>query len=270
MIERIKYESCPLCNDEHAQAELIADCSGHPVWHDKIPKEIKWLRCQHCGHVFTEGYFSEEDYSSVLLMTQDGQKVQVNEHERLIMSRIVERTIRLSRVGSPLTAHSIPWTWLDVGFGSGGLMMTAAEFGYITTGLDLRQDNVKAMESLGGFKAFCTEIENHHVEDDGPYSIISMLDVLEHMPFPRKALTAANKLMNSGGVLIISCPNDSSALWQSMSNSGQNPYWFEIEHYHNFSRERLFMLLQAHGFDPVHMAVSERYRACIEITATKI
>jgi hypothetical protein len=44
-----------------------------------------------------------------------------------------------------------------------------------------------------------------------------------------------------------------------MDARGTNPYWGELEHFHNFSRSTLFMLLEASGFHPVHYAVSERY-----------
>jgi hypothetical protein len=51
--------------------------------------------------------------------------------------------------------------------------------------------------------------------------------------------------------------------------NGVNPYWGEIEHYHNFSRKRLYALLQNHGFKPADYHISERYRVCMEVIAIK-
>jgi protein O-GlcNAc transferase len=48
-----------------------------------------------------------------------------------------------------------------------------------------------------------------------------------------------------------------------------NPYWGEIEHYHNFSRARLYTLLEEFAFKPQSYGISERYRACMEVIATK-
>ena len=48
-----------------------------------------------------------------------------------------------------------------------------------------------------------------------------------------------------------------------------NPYWGELEHYHNFSRDRLFALLDDSGFAVVDYDVSVRYYSCMEIIARK-
>jgi hypothetical protein len=60
-----------------------------------------------------------------------------------------------------------------------------------------------------------------------------------------------------------------SMVWRAMDASDANPYWGEIEHYHNFSRSRLYALLEEQGFTPLQYAVSERYRGCMEVIATR-
>ena len=95
-----------------------------------------------------------------------------------------------------------------------------------------------------------------------------MADVLEHMPFPRAALTHIRKLLVPEGMLFLSMPNSESFVWQTLDRAGNNPYWGEIEHFHNFGRSRLYSLLNEFGFTPVRYGVSERYRACMEVIAT--
>jgi hypothetical protein len=46
-----------------------------------------------------------------------------------------------------------------------------------------------------------------------------------------------------------------------------NPYWTELEHYHNFTRVRLEALLKECGYTPVYYGVSPRYMAGMEIIA---
>jgi hypothetical protein len=60
-----------------------------------------------------------------------------------------------------------------------------------------------------------------------------------------------------------------SVLWTAMNQNRANPYWGEIEHYHNFGRTRLYALLEEAGFEPVRYAISERYRACMAVIARK-
>jgi hypothetical protein len=99
------------------------------------------------------------------------------------------------------------------------------------------------------------------------YSVISLCDVLEHMPFPRAALLHAKRMLEDNGVLLVSCPNMDCTSAQFLTSAGSNPYWGEIEHYHNFGRARLYALLRECGFEPVNYAVSERYRLGMEVIA---
>jgi SAM-dependent methyltransferase len=96
-----------------------------------------------------------------------------------------------------------------------------------------------------------------------------MADVLEHMPFPKRALHHARRLLRSDGLLFLSMPNADSFLWQILNRGRANPYWAEIEHYHNFGRKRLHALLGECGFEPVRYGVSFRYRSCMEVIARK-
>jgi hypothetical protein len=54
-----------------------------------------------------------------------------------------------------------------------------------------------------------------------------------------------------------------------MENDGCNPHWSEIGHYHNFTRERLFRLLEGNGFKPLFYNVSERCNSCMDVIAIK-
>jgi hypothetical protein len=96
-----------------------------------------------------------------------------------------------------------------------------------------------------------------------------MADVLEHVNYPTPFLEHARNLMTEKGTLLISMPNSGAPLWQSWNARGANPYWGELEHYHNFSRDRLYSLLEQTGFRPLKYGISERYRCCMEVIAQK-
>ena len=157
--------------------------------------------------------------------------------------------------------------WLDVGFGNGSLLTTAAEFGWDVVGLDVREESVRLMREHG-FEAHTTDLTRYRPAQ--PFDVISMADVLEHMPFPRPALDRARELLTEGGLLFLSMPNADCFLWQTLDRLGQNPYWSELEHLHNFGRRRLYRLLEERGFAPLRYGVSLRYRACMEVIAQKV
>ncbi|HMF19457.1 MAG TPA: class I SAM-dependent methyltransferase [Gemmataceae bacterium] len=209
--------------------------------------------------MYVDGYFSPAAlsllFANVHAFQTPGHDI---ENTRYVSARMVEAVCE--RLSGP------PGRWLDIGFGNGSLLTTAAEFGFYVVGLDLRESNVSLMQQFG-YEAHCLEFEAYR--PDHPFDVISMADVLEHMPFPKKALRHACTLLRDGGLLFVSMPNSDSFLWKFLTRNGVNPYWGEIEHYHNFGRERLFDLLAECGFEPVRYGVSVRYRACMEVVARK-
>jgi 2-polyprenyl-3-methyl-5-hydroxy-6-metoxy-1,4-benzoquinol methylase len=176
------------------------------------------------------------------------------EANRMVSCRMVERVLPFHKDGA----------WLDVGFGNASLLLTAQEYGFEPVGLDLRNDNVSKLKSLG-IKAYRCDIST--LEGQGDFAVISMADVLEHIPFPKQALCSAHRLLKPGGALFISMPNAGSKLWEIATSQNANPYWGELEHYHNFTYQRLERLLIESGFIPKVFGLSERYRMCMEVVA---
>jgi protein O-GlcNAc transferase len=255
---RTLYLCCPLCASTELLPIRVADCSGHPLYHPDTPPTIQWKQCTACGHVFTEGYFSDKALDLLFSKTNEKQQLGFDlEKQRHVSARMIERVLPFQSGGD----------WLDVGFGNGSLLFTATEFGFTPVGLDLRKDNVSQLSNIG-VEAHCVDISE--LKQESRYSVISLCDVLEHMPFPAKGLTAAHRLLKSGGVLFLSMPNMDSILWGALNNSNSNPYWGELEHYHNFGRKRLYQLLEEFNFEPVRFGISERYRVCMEVVAIKV
>lgn len=254
---RIPYNHCPLC-EGRGEFLRMSECRDHPLYRTPLPDQIAWHRCVACGHVFTDGYFSENALSVLFSGAQLSQTVGQNmESDRYIWSETVNTvsSIRQSYLGR----------WLDVGFGSGNLLLTAAEYGYEVTGTDLRKSNVDAFLEWG-YMAHCLDVLD--LEADHQFDVISMADVLEHMPFPKLALKHVHELLSSTGVLFLSMPNTDSPLWGILDRGGVNPYWGELEHYHNFGRNRLYQLLNETGFEVQRYGVSKRYRIGMEIIST--
>lgn len=256
-ISRISYEWCPLCGNKEIRATRSADCSGHPLYRPGIPPTMTWVECVSCSHVFTDGYFGEEALAFLFDRTHVGQTVGHDmERQRAVSSRMVEW----------IADHAADGDWLDVGFGNGSLLFTAEEFGFRPVGVDLRKANVEALRRLG-YEAHCVDLAD--LVPTERFSVVSMADVLEHMPYPKAGLQAAHRLLKSNGVLFLSMPNVDNMVWRLLDANKVNPYWGEIEHYHNFSRKRLYALLETHGFKAVKYRVSERYRVCMEVLAVK-
>ncbi len=256
MYQRVLFGRCPLCDSRSLVDSVAADCSKHPLYHRSIGPVMRWQRCIECGHVFTEGHFSDEACKLIYSRTLAHQEVGHGaEQNRVVSSRMIEKVL-------PYAAGGI---WLDVGFGNGSLLFTAEEYGFEPIGVDLRADNVLKLASLG-IQAYD---RLSSVPEAVECAVVSMADVLEHMPYPKEGLRAAHGLLADQGVLFMSMPNSESAVWKLLDRKNVNPYWGELEHYHNFGRSRLYRLLREMGFEPVRYGISERYRVCMEVIAIK-
>lgn len=263
--ERVKYTACPLCQSPNIRLFANVDCTGNPRWHEPLEPVIVWMTCDDCDHNFTDGYFTDEALDTLFANTLEAQIVGIDiEQGRYISAKMVQRLVEA--VGLPDGR-----LWLDVGFGSGSLLLTAKEFGFDVFGIDLRKKNVEDIQQFG-IPAYYGTLES--ARHDGIFTskptVISMADVVEHEPYPIDSLRAARAVIADGGMLLISMPNASAPLWHYWNATYQNPYWIEIEHYHNFTRERLYDLLEQTGFKPRHYAISERYRCCMEILAEAV
>lgn len=257
MEARILFGSCPLCGSNEIFKSVTGDCSKHPLYQAVLPSKIQWIDCGQCGHQFTDGYFTEDALKIIFSKTHDNQKVGHQlEDQRIVSASMVEKVIPFRSKG----------TWLDVGFGNGSLLFTAAEYGFEAIGVDLRAENVKTMKELG-YQAYCSLVEE--IDFEKMISVVSLMDVLEHIPRPKEVLRSLYSSMEQDGCLLISMPNTENIIWKLMCTQNANPYLGEIEHYHNFSRTRLFSLLKECGFEAVRYGVSTRYRACMEVIALK-
>jgi SAM-dependent methyltransferase len=256
---RIPYHCCPLC--ESRALSLLRDerCDWHPCYREGLPPTMRWLSCGDCGHVFVDGYFNDE---ALTLLFSEGHLSQSPGHDdeaqRYVWATSVERVT--TYLDCPLGR------WLDVGLGNGSLLFTAEEWGYTPVGLDLRPSTAAAMAQFG-IECYCADL-GEHTSAEG-YQVISFCDVLEHVPYPTKTLAHARRLLDEDGLLVVSMPNCASQVWKSLDRAGANPYWGEIEHYHNFSRARLVQLLDECGFDFVSYSVSHRWRVTMEVIARK-
>ncbi|ADU01057.1 class I SAM-dependent methyltransferase [Mycolicibacterium gilvum] len=260
--ERTKYAACPLCESGEISALATVNCTGHAMWREPLEPNITWMQCGTCDHVFTDGFFTEAALDVLFGNTQDMQIVGNDiEYHRNISAKMVQRVVEA--LGLPNDR-----LWLDIGFGNGSLLMTAKEFGFDVFGIDLRKKNVEDLNACG-FSAYHGTLRSaaSEVTFNSRPSVISMADVVEHEPYPLETLRTARELISSPGMLLISMPNASAPLWHYWNATDQNPYWHEIEHYHNFTRERLYDVLRDSGFEPRHYAISERYRCCMEVLA---
>ena len=257
---RILYECCPMCDSRKITRDRIMDCTSRVSFSNVLPRLVTWMKCGECGHSFTDGYFSEPALEELLRYLHESQVFRLDDAEtmRQVTARMVQRVVEQTSITQG--------KWLDVGFGNASLLLACEEFGFEPVGYDLRQETVDAINKYG-YDFLCGEISRDTLY--GGYSVISLADVLEHTPYPLDVLRDAHRLLRQGGAIFVSCPNCESFVWRVLTEANANPYWTEVEHYHNFGRKQLFGILEKLGFNSLTYGISDRYRMGMEITAIK-
>lgn len=255
---RVAYEQCPLCEAANIPYQIEARIADHPFYKPQLPPTVKWRSCEGCGHVFADSYLTPEARDLVFSSVEPGQEIGSDaEVQRKVSARIIERVARYAPAGE----------WLDVGVGNGSLLFTAAEWGYQAVGADHRIDAVEMLLKLG-VRAYWDGIEEIGAAER--FSVVSMRDSLQGMPFPKRALAAAHRMMRQRGALFLSMPNRDTIVWRILDASGANPYWGDPAHYHLFTRERIVRLLEAQGFKLAEYNIGERDPTSMELIAIKM
>ncbi len=100
---------------------------------------------------------------------------------------------------------------LDIGCGTGFLLDALARRGFQGVGIDLSPESVaiaqRRLEEMGAADRLEARVGSAYEPPEGPFDLITLTDVLEHLEDPRACLRALRERMAPGGLLVISTPN---------------------------------------------------------------
>jgi 2-polyprenyl-6-hydroxyphenyl methylase / 3-demethylubiquinone-9 3-methyltransferase len=100
---------------------------------------------------------------------------------------------------------------LDVGCGTGFLLERLAERGFSGVGIDLSPESVdharRRLAEIGAADRLRAEVGSAYEPPEGPFDLIALTDVLEHLEDPRACLRALRERLAPGGLLVVSTPN---------------------------------------------------------------
>lgn len=144
-----------------------------------------------------------------------------------------------------------PGKLLDVGCAMGFFIDEASKRGWQVQGLDVSSFAVEYAKSNFGLDArhgSLTELDF----PAGNYDMISLWDVIEHVPDPTAYIRRAAELLRSGGVLVLATP-DVDSLPARLAGKRWVGYKLSEEHIYYFSVETLTRMLNDAGFDVINV-----------------
>ena len=146
---------------------------------------------------------------------------------------------------------------LDVGSGPGSFLVRGRERGWQPLGIEPSARAAEHARALGlsVVEGFLTR---ELARELPRFDVVHMSEVLEHLPDPRATLVLAHELLDCGGLVCVSVPNDYNPLQRALREvRGFSPWWLAPPHHLNyFDFDALGSLLERAGFDVLQRTTS--------------
>ncbi|MFZ2621014.1 MAG: class I SAM-dependent methyltransferase [Minisyncoccia bacterium] len=147
-------------------------------------------------------------------------------------------------------------TLLDVGSATGFFMDIAKKRGFEVVGVEL-SNYAAEIGRAKGLTIVASDLKGAHFNND-KFDVITMFDVLEHVPNPKDFLLEAKRILKPGGFLVINTPNGDSVVARVLGSR-----WHLIvppEHLYYFSPKNVGDYLTKNGFNvKVATSIGKRF-----------
>lgn len=145
---------------------------------------------------------------------------------------------------------------LDAGANFGHFLKVASRR-YRAVGVEIGAAAVRWSRERFGVENHLGSIYDLPPEIRGSYDVVTLWDVIEHVPDPRGALERLAAAIKPGGYLMLSTPDAGSVVARAMGVHWH--YLDPIQHIVLFKRRNLARLLHAAGFDVIRTASFGHY-----------
>lgn len=148
-----------------------------------------------------------------------------------------------SLIGTVMSNAAPPGRWLDVGCDNGFFLDDVRRYGYAVQGVEPSASAREYARQIG------IDVQADISDVNGPFDVVSLWHVLEHIDLPVAALSGLRDKMNPNGLLCIRVPNAAS-FWSRMLRDRW--IWFQPHHHLvHYTPSTLRIVLERSGFTPL-------------------
>jgi 2-polyprenyl-3-methyl-5-hydroxy-6-metoxy-1,4-benzoquinol methylase len=176
------WRPCPACAGD--RKSLLGWKNGYPL-----------RQCARCFVVFTE----ETTESKVLADLYD------HYYDNASFCMNSAAAASLDSLAKSFAGHRETGRWLDIGFGEGGMLAVAERHGWSCYGTELSPAALAHGKRRSWVVAADADTDPRFVRQG--FDIVTMIELLEHLPTPVHLLFAAARWLRPGGLLYITTPN---------------------------------------------------------------
>ncbi len=226
-------------------------CGSHDIEHFAEEAGFELVRCPVCRLVFVSPQPGKDALAAWYerkISAGAGEDYwagyTANEPSFRSHGRYVLRLIR------PLA--SPPGHLLEIGCGPGFFLDEARKAGWEVCGVDLVEPFVRWAREEFGLDVRRGELEDEPLPADH-FNAVVMLDVLSHLPAPRRTMGEVNRILRPGGVLFVQAGVKAEA---GVKRPGDN--WETPLHLFHYTRGTLRRLVAGCGFEMDRMLLVPR------------
>jgi len=224
-IDALEHTPCPVCGA--AEAAPMFRKQG-----------FQYNRCAACTHIYVSPRVRDDIVEQMAIEEGIDQYDPFLEIQKIYAEHLC-RILREQGSGPRL---------LDVGHGSGYLMMMARAYGFQVYGVDSSARSVEAMKPVFGDRVVQLKVGAPALPW-GQFDQVVMNHVLEHLPRPAEALPQVEAALNEGALFYVAVPDSESLQFRLHGKHWEAVH--PIAHPQFFNEASLSRLLRDAGLEPV-------------------
>ncbi|MFH1780351.1 MAG: class I SAM-dependent methyltransferase [Candidatus Micrarchaeota archaeon] len=218
---------------DEVEMDKVFSASGHDFLKEQV------VKCKKCGFVYINPQIKGDDVVKGYSDAVDSDYVSQSEGRMDTFKDCLNIVNKLYKKKGKL---------LDVGSAAGFFVKVAEDDGWDAHGIEPSRWLVnwgKTNLKLKNAKAGTLE-EGKYPNDF--FDVVTLWDVLEHVPDPSATLKEINRILKPGGMVFINYPNYGS----SLSKISGRRWWFLLSiHLYYFTPKTISAILEKTGFKPV-------------------
>ena len=240
----IHLKNCPLCGSSEIKLYKKGTIDSEKITSDnfKITDSSygslwDFYKCGKCSFVFSNPQIDKDSLEKFYSVLEDSEYSEESEGRSKNFKTIFNRLGKFEKPDNNL---------LDIGSASGIFVKMALENGYKAEGIEPSDYLVNEAKNRFGVNLFKGTIENFKPEKS--YSIITLLDIIEHLHSPKDFISKTSELLKQNGIIVIVTPDINSF---ASKISGKKWWHYRIAHINFFNKKSLKYMLNSNGFEIV-------------------
>ncbi|MBZ0304012.1 MAG: methyltransferase domain-containing protein [Anaerolineae bacterium] len=254
----LSTEHSPRVRDDVVRQHVPCNLCGS---HDRQPycpeNGLGLVQCNHCGFVYVSPRPDAKELYALYGETyfHNNESGVVGYTDYIKDEPNIRRTAQ--RRLTHLEQYVSPGKLLDVGCATGFFLDEARKRGWSAEGLDVSSFGVQYAQEHFGLTTYHGSLTDLDFES-ASYDLVTMWDVIEHVPDPTTYVRRAAELVRSGGFISLATP-DIDSLPARLAGRRWVGFKLSEEHVYYFSVKTLTKMLNEAGFEVVNVRHIGKY-----------